>query len=48
MEISWLLRKENIPGAVISKERHADSLLGHKRPITIDFLEKGEIVNSVS
>ena len=37
--------KENIPGAMVSKEDHADSLLGL---ITIDFLDKDAIVNSVS
>ena len=40
METHWLSGNENVPGAAISKEGHPDSLLGHKRPINIDFLKK--------
>ena len=31
METHWLSSKENVLGAVISKEGHADSLLEHER-----------------
>ena len=33
---------------MVNKEGHADSVLNMKGPITIDFLEKGATVNSVS
>ena len=37
-----LFGKEKDLCTVVSKEGHADSLLGHKGPITVDFLEKCE------
>ena len=36
----WLSGKKKIPGKAVSKEGHADRLLGMKEPITIDSLEK--------
>ena len=38
---NWLFR-------VVSKEGHADNLLGHERTITIEFFEKGATVNNAS
>ena len=46
--IDWLSGKEKVPGAAVSKEGHAYSLLGNEGPTTIDFLEKGATVNSAS
>ena len=43
-----LSNKEKAQDAVVNKESNADRLLGHKRPITVDFLEKGATVNSAS
>ena len=40
VETRWLSGKEKVLGAAVRKEGHANSLLGHKRSITIDFLEK--------
>ena len=37
METHWLSGKVKVPGAVVSKECHADSLQGHER---VDLLEK--------
>ena len=32
METNWLSSKEKVLGAVVSKEGHANSLLGHESP----------------
>ena len=49
VEIHWLFGKEKVLGTVISKEGHADIFLRHeKKPITIDFLEKGATVKNAS
>ena len=45
MEANWLSGREKDPGAAVSKEDHAESVLGYERPINIDFLEKGTTVN---
>ena len=37
-----------LSGAMVSKEGHADILLGHKGRVTIDFFEKDATVNSVT
>ena len=44
----WRSGWEKIPGGAIRNEGHSESLLGHKGPITIDFLKKDATVNSVS
>ena len=44
----WHSGKEKILGEAVSKESHADTLLGHEKPMTIDFLEKGATVNCCS
>ena len=46
METHWLSSKEKVPGAAVSKESHAVSLLEHERTHPPDFLEKGTTVNS--
>ena len=38
----------NTKDTTVSKEGHVDSVLGHKKSITIDFLEKGSLVNCAS
>ena len=38
--VETLSDKEKVLGTTISKDRDADSLVGHKRHMTIDFLEK--------
>ena len=48
MVTHWFSGKEKVPGAVVSKEGNADCILGHKRPITTDFLGYGAIINSAS
>ena len=45
METHWLSGKEKVPGVMVSKEGHADSVLEYKWSITIDFLEKGTTVS---
>ena len=47
METQWLSSKNKNPGAVVSKEGHADSVLGHEKPIIIDFFKKGCYVSSL-
>ena len=46
VETPGLSGKEKVPGTVVSKEGHAESLLIVKGPITIDFLGKGETINT--
>ena len=46
VETHRLSDKEKFTNSAVSKEGHADSVLWHKRPITIDFLEKCATVNS--
>ena len=48
VETHWLASKEKLQGAAASKEGYADSLLGHKKPMIIDFFEKDATVNSTS
>ena len=36
----YISDEKKVPGAVISKDGHADNLLGRERPFTIDFSEK--------
>ena len=43
-----VFRTEKFPGSADSKEGHADNLPDVKGPITIEFSEKGAIVNSTS
>ena len=38
--------KEKIASTVVSKQGDADSLVGYEKPITIDFLKRGAVVNS--
>ena len=45
LETNWLTGKEKIPSTAISKEGHADSLLGQEGTVTIYILEKGATVN---
>ena len=40
VETHWLSGEE-VPGAVIIKEGHADSIRGHERVCSIDLLKKG-------
>ena len=47
VETDWLSNKEKIPCTVVSKEGHADSLLGHERNHR-NFLEKVVTINSAS
>ena len=46
LETHWFWGKENVPGARISKEGHADSLLEHERNHHYWFPQKGATVNS--
>ena len=48
MKTHWLSRKEKAPVTAVSKEGHADSLLGHERTYHFDVLEKGATVNIAS
>ena len=45
VETHWLSSKEKVQGAAVSKEDHAESVLG---PNSIAFLEKGATVDSAS
>ena len=41
VELHWLSGKKNVPGAAVSKEGHADSLLGYeKNPLQLISLKK--------
>ena len=44
----WLSCHEKVLRAAVRKEGHADSLVEHKRCITIDFIEKVATVNTAS
>ena len=44
LKTHWLFGKKTVPDAIKNKESHADSLLGHEKSITIDFLEKDATV----
>ena len=37
MDTHWLSSTEKVPGAAVSNEGHADSLLGHWRPYNYWF-----------
>ena len=47
-ETHRLSNKEKFPVATVCKEGHDDHFWDMKEPITLDFLEKGATVNSVS
>ena len=47
-ETYWISGKEKVLRLGVSKGDQANSLLGHKRPVTIDFFQKGATVNSTS
>ena len=46
--VNWKYNEFLVKCSARSKEGHADSFLGLKRVVTIDFLEKDATVNSVS
>ena len=35
MEIHWISRKGKLPGTTVSKEGHADNVLGHETKLTL-------------
>ena len=45
METHWLSGKEKVPGTVVSKESHVDSLLRQERTHHYWFQEKGVSLN---
>ena len=47
VKTQWLFSKDKVLGTAVSKEGHA-VFRDIKEPITIDFFEKGSIINSTS
>ena len=48
VETQWVSGKEKVPGAAVSQERWTNCFFNKKGTISIDFLEKGTTINSVS
>ena len=48
VETHWLSGKKKVLGATVSKEGHANSLLGHERTNHLVSLKKGATINSAS